>query len=265
MIRITDKLTYLTRTDWGADTSIPRLGHPVNRLDRTEAIHHHTVIVDSDVTKNRWETLDEVKYWMKRLQKIRPDLGLDVPYNFVMFLMADGTIVVCEGRGFDRTGAHTYAHNTRGMATALQGNFQLSINLTPYLPIVSRWWGYQKYDMGMENLGTTKPLNGSVFGHLDFTSTSCPGSNLYSQLPKLTFAKGGLTMGQYEELKGRIKRQENEHDANKRYRRSAGDMVGRSANLLMRTTKSAAKNNLDNIIAAAKKMKAELDNGKIVP
>ncbi|KKK59623.1 hypothetical protein LCGC14_3032550, partial [marine sediment metagenome] len=61
MIEIQSGLIYLTREDWGARTDIPRLGHPVNRLDRTEAIMHHTVIIDDDATPNRWETMAEVK------------------------------------------------------------------------------------------------------------------------------------------------------------------------------------------------------------
>lgn len=192
MIRIQPGLTYLTRADWGARTDIPRLGHPVNRLDRTEAIMHHTVIIDNDATPNRWETLAEVKAKMVQLQTIRPDLGLDVPYNDVAFHMEDGTLIICEGRGFDRTGAHTHAHNTRGSATAGQGNFHLGQTVNPYAGHWSRWWGYQKYDMGMENLGTVRPTSGPnagaiAFGHRDLIATGCPGDNLYAIIPQLTF------------------------------------------------------------------------------
>ncbi|KKL71632.1 hypothetical protein LCGC14_2092980 [marine sediment metagenome] len=187
MTTIQPGLIYLTRTEWGTRTDIPRLGHPVNRLDRTEAIMHHTVIIDNDATPNRWETLAEVKAKMVQLQTIRPDLGLDVPYNFVAFHMADGSLIICEGRGFDRTGAHTHAHNTRGIATAGQGNFQIGQSLTSYIDHWSRWWGYQKFDMGMENLGSVHPARGIAFGHLDFISTGCPGDNLYAIIPQLTF------------------------------------------------------------------------------
>jgi hypothetical protein len=192
MIEIQPGLTYLTRADWGARTDIPRLGHPVNRLDRTEAIMHHTVIVDQDATPNRWETLTEVKAKMVQLQTIRPDLGLDVPYNVVAFHMDNGALTLCEGRGFDRTGAHTHAHNTRGMATAGQGNFQTGQTIEAYADHWSRWWGYQKYDMGMENLGSSRPTDGPnagaiAFGHRDFIATGCPGDNLYGIIPQLTF------------------------------------------------------------------------------
>ena len=197
MIEIQPGLTYLTREDWGVRTDIPRLGHSVNRLDRTEAIMHHTVIIDNDATPNRWETLAEVKAKMVQLQTIRPDLGRDVPYNFVAFHMEDGSLIICEGRGFDRTGAHTHGHNTRGMATAGQGNFQLGQAVDPYADHWSRWWGYQKYDMGMENLGSSRPTEGPnagaiAFGHRDLIATGCPGDNLYAIIPQLTFQEAPI-------------------------------------------------------------------------
>ncbi len=199
MVEIQPGLIFLTRADWGARTDIPRLGFPVNRLDRTEAIIHHTVVIDSDATPNRWETLAEVKAKMLQLQTIRPDLGLDVPYNDVAFHMEDGTLIICEGRGFDRTGAHTHAHNTSGMATAGQGNFQTGQTVEAYADHWSRWWGYQRYEMGMENLGSVRPTSGPnafaiAFGHWDFIATGCPGDNLYAIIPQLTFKEDDMGM-----------------------------------------------------------------------
>ncbi len=189
-------LTLLTRTDWGADKTIPRLGVTVARSDRTEAIIHHTVIVDSDATKNLWTNLAEVKAKMRQLQTIRPDLGMDVPYNFVMFLMENGTIVVCEGRGLDRRGAHTKYHNRTGMATALQGNFMLPTRggLSPFIPAMSRWWGWLKYDMKLVNLGSKHPVGRIAFGHVDLSATACPGDNLYAIIPQLTFKEDDMAL-----------------------------------------------------------------------
>lgn len=180
-------LILYSRKEWGARTNIPWLGHPVNRLDRTEAIMHHTVIIDNDATPNRWETLAEVFSKMRQLQTIRPNLGLDVPYNFVAFHMADGSLVICEGRGFDRTGAHTHAHNTEGMATAGEGNFMIGQTVVPYVDHWSRWWGWLQNDEGMENLGSKHPTRGIAYGHRDFIATGCPGDELYLIIPQLTF------------------------------------------------------------------------------
>ena len=188
-------LTYLTRAEWGARTDIPRLGHDVARTARTEAIIHHTVAIDDDATPNLWETLDEVRVKMRQLQVIRPDLGLDVPYNFVAFHMADGSLIICEGRGLDRTGAHTQGHNTRGVATAGEGNFQIGQALSAFTDHWSRWWGWLKLGKGMSNLGSSRPTGGPnigaiAFGHRDFVATGCPGNNLYTIIPRLTFASG---------------------------------------------------------------------------
>ncbi len=182
-------LVYLTRANWGARTDIPRLGYTVKRLDRTEAIIHHTVIIDQDATPNRWETVAEVKTKMRQLQTIRPDLGLDVPYNFVAFLMMDGSLIVCEGRGLDRTGAHTRGHNKKGIATALQGNFGWPVDLSPYISHLSRWLGWLKFDQAMTNLGSSHPVSRIAYGHRDLSATACPGENLYAIIPQLTFQK----------------------------------------------------------------------------
>src|SRR3990170_848651 len=124
-------MLYLSREAWGARTDIPRLGNPVPRQHRSHIILHHTVITDPDATPNLWETVDEVRLKMRQLQTSRPDLGLDVPYNFVIFLMPEG-IVVCEGRGYNLDGAHTYGHNTTGVGVAFQGNFELPFDIRPF-------------------------------------------------------------------------------------------------------------------------------------
>ncbi len=117
-------LTILSRDDWGADPSLPRRGHQLGPLNRTEIFIHHTVIVDNDTTKNEFESLDEVRADMQQLQTIRPDLGLDVPYNFIAFCMSNGDLILGEGRGLERTGAHTTDHNRSALGIAFQGNFE---------------------------------------------------------------------------------------------------------------------------------------------
>ena len=180
MQTIAPKLVYLDRGDWGANTSLPRLGHIVPNDKRTEMIHHHDVIVDDDLTKNIWEDIGEVKRGMRRLQTIRPKLGLDVPYNFEFFAMADGSAILCEGRGYVRTGAHTIGHNTSGIAICWHGNTMLPIDMSKWTTHLSHAWGWLKYDKGLSRLGTV------VTGHRDYYATACPGDNLYAALPDIT-------------------------------------------------------------------------------
>ena len=162
-------MMYLSRGAWGARADIPRLGNLVSSGRRTHVIIHHTVIVDSDATPNLWETVDEVKLKMRQLQTTRPDLGLDVPYNFVIFLMVDGEIVVCEGRGYDRDGAHTYGHNTDGIGIALEGNFDLRVDVIPYQPAINSFLADLRGVFA--NLAT-------IDKHQDFSQTGCPGKSI---------------------------------------------------------------------------------------
>lgn len=174
------------RSDWGENTSLPRLGYNVPAGFRSEVIFHHTVIIDDDASQNVWETEDEVKHEMRRLQIVRPDLGLDVPYNFVLFLMDDGRVILCEGRGLYRTGAHTHGHNTSGVAISLHGDFD---NFMVVLPTTkfSRICGWLKYEMGLTGLH-------GIYGHQDFAQTACPGMGVHSVLSSLIFELPEPTM-----------------------------------------------------------------------
>ena len=206
MIQITSRVLYLTREDWGADPLYPPLGGPpIARVSRTHLITHHTVTIDADATRNVWESLDEVKRHMRRLQVIRPDLGLDVPYSFVLFPMADGTIVICEGRGFDRAGAHTAGgfdrngnptmdqaairaggqwHNVTGLATSVAGNHQeFGPDFAPYVTPYGQWLTYVKFLC--PNVEQMRPQRAVSWGHRDFYQTACPGQHVYNELPNV--------------------------------------------------------------------------------
>jgi len=176
----------------GGHKKIPRRGHPIGSLRRTEVYIHHTVIVDTDTTANEWETLDDVKSRMRQLQQLRPDLGLDVPYNMVAFCMSDGELVLCEGRGLGRTGAHTKNHNRSALGIALQGNFEsepLPANLDSQLIAVARWLRILRKKRGFINLGKSRPSGRQVWGHCDAKSarTVCPGQKLYDKLALIRF------------------------------------------------------------------------------
>lgn len=184
------EVVFLSRSDWGARTDLPRLGATVNRGSRTEVFIHHTVIIDEDETTNEWEDLNEVKQRMRQLQTTRPDLGRDVPYNFVAFCMADGELVLCEGRGLDRSGAHTVGHNHSALAVSFQGNFEnlpLPANLDAQLTALGNWLRERRELDGFVNLGTDRPLGREVFGHRDIKATDCPGQHVFDRLSLIEF------------------------------------------------------------------------------
>lgn len=180
----------LSREDWGADPAHPRRGHPLGPANRTEVFIHHSVVVDDDVTPNQWETLNEVKAQMRRLQTIRPDLGLDVPYNFVAFCMANGDLVLGEGRGLGRTGAHTKGHNRSALGIAFQGNFErepLPDHFDAQLAALGDWLRHLREDESFTELGTVQPDDPDrperqVFGHREIKNTDCPGRHLWERL-----------------------------------------------------------------------------------
>ncbi len=179
-------IRYLTRTEWGANTQLPRLGYTVPTNRRTEIWVHHTAAIDSsDTTPNRWGLADAIKY-MRRLQTVRPDLGLDVPYTETYADLEDGTVAVFEGRGLSRTGAHTKNHNTAGFGLSGMGNFQLSGSAPAAATVATAMTarvGWLKHEGGYD--GLTK-----VGGHRDLKATTCPGNNLYNHIGAIAEALG---------------------------------------------------------------------------
>lgn len=175
---------YLPREAWGADPKHPPLGYDVPWPERSEIAVHHTVMLDSDDTPNVWEDICDVVRNMRRLQTIRwapgkpGNLGPDVPYNFVVYLGA--TIFVCEGRGWDRTGAHTPGHNTTAIGVAFAGNFETDPpeGLSEMLREVASWL-HVEWKRGFGGQGF------EIFGHRDTKATACPGKHLYDRLDAL--------------------------------------------------------------------------------
>lgn len=184
-------MMILSREDWGADPKLPRKGHQIGASKRTEVFIHHTVIPDNDATRNEWENLDEVRAKMRILQTIRrKDLGTDVPYNFVAFCMADGELVLGEGRGLSRTGSHTANHNRSAIGIAFQGNFEdyaLPVHFDAQLADLGRWLNKLRWEEGFENLGSSHPKGRDVWGHRDIKATLCPGEKLYDKLELIRF------------------------------------------------------------------------------
>lgn len=185
-------MILLSRAEWEADTDFPRRGHHIGPLRRTEVFVHHTVIVDTDATRNEWGTLEEVKFWMRRLQRIRPDLGSDVPYNMVAFCMSNGDLALCEGRGLYRTGAHARNHNRSALGIAFHGNFEdeaLPVGIDGQLIEFAEWLRDLRNHQGFANLGTSRPGGKQVWGHRDLPTarTLCPGRKLYRKLDLIRF------------------------------------------------------------------------------
>lgn len=184
-------LIVLSRAEWGARTDLPRLGVIVDRSRRAKVFIHHTVIVDDDASLNEWESLDEVRRKMRQLQTIRAqDLGADVPYSMVAFCMSNGDLALCEGRGIDRSGAHTSGHNTAALGIAFQGDFEnapLPSNFDAHLVALGNWLRELRTQHQFVNLGIERPLGREVFAHRDVKATDCPGERIFNKLGLIRF------------------------------------------------------------------------------
>ena len=187
MTELLTNVLYLTRADWGADQSLARRGYTTDRngvdiyLLKTEVDLHHSVAVDNDDTPDIWETLDEIKAKSRAMQVVRPDLGSDWPYNHGLYLMPNGVICVVEGRGYNRTGAHTRGYNTIGWGFVFMGNFEAApfVNIDPWMPAINRYLAHVKR--------TELPNLAEIKTHREIErergrNTVCPGRDVTSRM-----------------------------------------------------------------------------------
>lgn len=172
-------VTYLSREQWGADASLPRRGRVVDGASVFRGVFvHHTVfrVEDWDGDGIRHGDLDDIKAFMQRLQRIRPDLGYDVPYSYVVFAGTDPySSVVCEGRGLGRTGAHTAGFNSTRLGVAVAGNTS-DEPVTPGILEGIRYCGSLLQDQS--TLNDTLP-------HRAVKATECPGSSMMAELHRV--------------------------------------------------------------------------------
>ncbi len=185
-------MRILSRTGWHAYASLQRRGYLIGPTKRTEVFIHHTGSRAAELPRNQWSSLGQVRESMRQLQRSRPDLGMDVPYNFVAFSMQSGELVLCEGRGLERTAAHAQNHNRSALSVAFHGNFETASappQIRNQLVELSAWLRILRNSKGFENLGDSRPAGKQVWGHRDARSarTLCPGRNLYDLLPSVKF------------------------------------------------------------------------------
>lgn len=170
---------YLPRSFW---TDVEPGGHSLPHEQINDMIVHHTVMLMQDYDHDGYlqGDLDDIKRYMIRLSEVRPDLYWEgrpeVPYSFVHFLGQDERHgIVVEGRGWDRTGAHTANFNSKvyGCAFAGDSTFQ-----APTIGLLATF----RFIGGL----LPRPLEaGRVRGHRDTKATACPGELLYAALPSL--------------------------------------------------------------------------------
>jgi flagellar hook assembly protein FlgD len=192
----TDEPTIVTRAQWGANEAIRRnrKNGPKIADDVHLAVVHHTAGSNSYSCSQSAAIVRSIE-----LYHVKGNGWDDIGYNFLV----DKCGQVFEGRygGIDKAvvGAHALGFNFGSVGVALIGNYN-GAGLTPaqraslvkllawrldlaHLDPLSRVsrvsTGNPKYSRG-----TSVQLN-AIVGHRDTYPTSCPGDNVYAQLPAI--------------------------------------------------------------------------------
>ena len=192
----------VTRAEWGADESI-RKGSPSYTSTVKVGFVHHTAS-SNDYTPEQAPAVIRGIY----AYHVRSNGWSDIGYNFLV----DRYGRAYEGRagGMERfvLGAHTGGFNVNSFGVALLGDFTSasppSTTLRTLAQVLAWKLGSAYRDPQLEAVltsaggGTAKYSSGTkatfdvISGHRDAGKTSCPGSTVYSDLPRLRAAVATL-------------------------------------------------------------------------
>lgn len=168
-------VSIASRSSWGARR--PNGDRNLSGLAR-DVVLHHTVTAqlspDASVRQERAQ--------MRLLEKIgQSRFGSGISYNVVIFPSGRAY----QGVSFNRRGTHTGGHNSTVRSICFAGDYEkyepTKAQLETAAAIVAegrgKWWR----------------SNARVQGHRNYSSTSCPGKNVYSKRAQI--ASGKVTGG----------------------------------------------------------------------
>lgn len=172
---------YCQRSCWDPNGLHPAQSNP-SYTNVTHIIVHHTG--DGIVFPPSTSYADKVRYYWDLHVNTRG--WSDIGYNWLI----DRNGVVYEGRGDGVLGAHFSGMNTGTMGVALIGDFTLENPSTSAINSLKNLIAWEAKDKSINVTGTSyhasSGLNlNTVSGHMDGIATSCPGTNLYSQLSSI--------------------------------------------------------------------------------
>lgn len=191
----------VTRAQWGADESMRR-STPPTFASLTRMVVHHTVTPNDD--PDPASTMRAMSAY-----HVKANGWDDLGYNFVV----DSAGRVYEGRwaraypagevpdgespaGQGVVGAHAEGENGGSVGVAVMGTFTDRAPPQVAVDAVQRILAWKADLHGIDPNGTTRWANGRVLptivGHRDVGTTACPGDQLWSKLPAIRQAVGGL-------------------------------------------------------------------------
>ena len=191
--QMTETPTIITRAEWGANEKIRRA--PPAYADNVHvAFVHHTAGSNSYTASQSAAIVRAIEIY-----HVEADGWNDIGYNFLI----DKYGQIFEGRygGMTRAviGAHAMGFNAGSVGVSLLGNYDTAkvtpaakaalvallawrldlAHIDPRSKVVRISTGNPRY-----RAGTAVTLN-AISGHRDVYPTSCPGANLYAQLPAI--------------------------------------------------------------------------------
>lgn len=93
--------------------------------------------------------------------------------------LGDSRSIIVQGNPLDNISYHTVGQNTKSVAICVSGNFEIE-EPTPEQMEALTWL--------IAHIRGELPQELEVYGHRDFSATSCPGRNLYDKLPNYKLA-----------------------------------------------------------------------------
>ncbi len=181
---VSDPRVY-SRAEWGGPSNSPEWHARYYKLDRVMV--HHTV---SNATTSVSGSAANVRaIWHQHA--IANDWG-DIGYNYLV----DQSGHIFQGRYFDKNhvdenkveveAGHTYGFNDRSIGIAALGNFQSVGPSRALIENIGKIAGFRMARRGLQPWGVYTDETGRaqrrLAGHRNYTSTACPGGNLYARL-----------------------------------------------------------------------------------
>lgn len=164
------KVDAISRATWGATPAVTAKMRPMNGVLRV-TIHH-----EGSAKPNTDSTPAQVAETLRTIQsQHRARMGAgDIGYHFII----DRGGTIWQGRDWQYQGAHTSGANPNNLGVMLLGNFEIQQPTPQQLASLRILVAslVAKYNL------TAKK---DIYGHCDFCSTKCPGTNLKPQVQVL--------------------------------------------------------------------------------
>lgn len=174
-------MTYYTREQWGSDR--PKGGYPMGGPVQEAYVHHFNSNIQPE------NTVAGAMARVRQCQKYHGDTNGwgDIGYSFLVDQLGN----IYEGRGWFRTGAHTYGFNSVGYGICWLGDSNVALPSSAALRAIA-----ECIQMGI-SAGALIPnvvvLAGHTVAHRDrVPDTSCCGDPMYAQLPEIRAYVMGL-------------------------------------------------------------------------